>query len=76
MIEEDTIVELERLPAEELSRLVAQQNAARLTALQAQLEEAKFSNLVLSMRLKHNLSETDSVDTNTGIISRAEASRA
>ena len=71
MIEESTMPEPERLPAEELSKLVAQQNAARFAALQAQLEEGKFTNLILSMRLKHNLSETDSVDTNTGIITRA-----
>ena len=68
--------QIERLPAQDLAALVNQQHAARIAALQAQLEEAKLSNVMLSLRLKHKLGEADSVNTTTGIISRAEASRA
>lgn len=60
----------ETLSSQELQALVQCQSNLKLAQLQSQVEELKYQNVLLQLRLAHNLSETDSVDINTGIITR------
>lgn len=53
----------ETLSLPELIALVRSQHAVRI----AQLEN---ENLILQLRIAHNLSDQDSVDINTGLITR------
>lgn len=59
----------EKISAEEMLALVNQQAVAKTTAQQAQIEELKFNNVLLTLRIKYSLAETDSIDPN-GVIKR------
>jgi len=61
---------MEKLQPEELATLIAQLNELKMVSLKQQLEQAKYSNLMLSFRLKYGLSEKDSIDSGTGVLKR------
>jgi hypothetical protein len=62
---------IERLPQDQLVNLIQQQANAKLASVQSQLEQLKLDNIILTLKHEHNLSDSDSVNSNTGIITRA-----
>lgn len=55
---------------QDLKILTDQLKGCQIAALQAQLEEAKYNNILLSLRIKYNLGEQDQIDSKTGTITR------
>jgi len=63
---------VEKLSNQELLTLLQTRTNVQLMELQSALAKCNWDKLLLELRVKYNLKETDGVDSNTGVINRGK----
>lgn len=63
---------VEKLSHQELMTLFQTRTNVQLMELQLALAKCNWDKLLLELRVKYNLKETDGVDSNTGVINRGK----
>ena len=62
---------VEKLSHQELLILLQTKTNVQLAEMQFALSKANWDKLLLELRIKYNLKETDGIDPNTGVITRS-----
>ena len=62
---------VEKLSHQELLTLSQTRSSVQLAEMQFNLSKSNWDKLLLELRIKYNLKETDGVDSNTGVIKRS-----